>query len=39
MLKNLNTRKHITNIYGLIWVQYYPVLQSELEGDTEYIKQ
>ena len=36
-LKISTLRRNIINIYGLIWVQCSPALQSKLKGDPEYI--
>ena len=38
MLKKSTLRKNRINLYGIIWVQFPPALQSEFEGDQEYIK-
>ena len=37
MSKKFNPTAKIIDIYGLIWGQCSPALQSELEGDPEYI--
>ena len=35
--KRSTLRRNIINLYGLIWGQCYPALQSKLEGNPEYI--
>ena len=35
--KSSTLQKNIINLYGINWGQCYPELQSELEGDPEYI--
>ena len=37
VLKRSTLRQNIIKIYGIIWGKFSPALQSEFEGDPEYI--